>query len=73
MLAASVKISPFFLLIEKLFSKKDHISRNITRNKVGQIRRLNIFLRIYCDLSNSTFNLTTHIIKPNFYTIWLIH
>ena len=23
------------------------------------------------DLSDSTFNLTTPIIKPNFYTIWL--
>ena len=31
----------------------------------------NIFKRIYCDLCDSTFNLITLIIKPNFNTNWL--
>ena len=43
MLVAAVNISPFFLLIEKLLSKEDQIFRNISRNKAGKIRRLNIF------------------------------
>ena len=31
-----VKRFSYFLLIKNLFSKKDHIFRNITRNKAGQ-------------------------------------
>ena len=43
MLVAAIKISLVFFLIKKLFRKKDHIFHNITRNKAGKIRLLNIF------------------------------
>ena len=69
-LIVTIKRFSYLLLIQKIFSKKDQSLRNTNRNKAGKIKRWNIFYRIYSDLCNSTFNLITPIIKPNFIINW---